>query len=151
MGFPSRTGITSSKTALFLQKYLQAQLLFQGTLREAGEQDIKNKSWNSLCKGRRNNFVSKFSLAGIFFFRETLNWSVLSILTFYILSMVSKIKSIVSRALEPALSFTEQWKQWELCGMGPGVVVIACRPSPWETHPHLWGPSAIAGAVRFRE
>lgn len=37
--------------------------------------------------------------------------------------MVSKIKSIVSRVLEPALSFTVEWKQWELCSTGLGVGV----------------------------
>lgn len=72
--------------------------------------------------------VSKFSLVGIFFFRETLNWAVLSILTFNILSVVSKIKSIVSRAPEPALSFTVEAKG--ALGCGSGEAATACQPSP---------------------
>lgn len=140
--------MASRKTPLFLQKYLQAQLLFHSTVREAREQDVKNKNWNSLCWRKRNHFVSKLALAGNFSLGKLLKWAVLSILPGF--------KEAAYYLQSPGGWFgfhssPEQWKQWELSRTGSGVQVkrqwlpvsLLCE----KQIPMFAGPSKTTGAA----
>lgn len=111
----------------------------------------KTKTETPFAGGGETILLLNFPWLG-FFFRETLNWAVLSVLTS---NTSCGFKEHACDFQSPGsypelLSTGVWWKSWDWHGCGREEAMTACQASLWQIDPHLrslQGPQKLQGCI----